>query len=247
MKEDQRSRETATILAALRFYQQGLDPSAERRDVVDIASDGGELEPLSAEEIDELCERLNLGGGEKPESERGRLLQDAIGRGCYAVGTLRERMEDYGGPETLKETFTAELSEDDEFGGDVTANVEMGVILGMSQVLGAALGRKIEPWDLEKELKTPSLAEDLRSHQLTSEDGESGLRTRVDDLGDGLLLYADGYGHKVSRNGEGAIALLSFWDGKLRLHVWSDIEEEDATHMIDLEGAREASRRGEAQ
>ena len=54
------NRELATILAALRYWQQ------------DLANDEGEgpispdhfddqITPLTAEEIDELCERLNCG------------------------------------------------------------------------------------------------------------------------------------------------------------------------------------------
>jgi hypothetical protein len=65
-------REFATILAALRFWQRtGLScdhygngndagclvlPPEEN----DIATDGSTLEPLGEDEIDELCERLNL-------------------------------------------------------------------------------------------------------------------------------------------------------------------------------------------
>lgn len=54
----QHRRETATILAALRYWQRWegfLTGCAENA----IATDGGEIEPLTAEEIDALCERLN--------------------------------------------------------------------------------------------------------------------------------------------------------------------------------------------
>jgi hypothetical protein len=51
-------RTTATILAALRFYQmRGLGDAAVR----DIATNFGLLVALDAAEIDSLCERLNLG------------------------------------------------------------------------------------------------------------------------------------------------------------------------------------------
>lgn len=50
-------RELSTVLAALRKYQSlplfSTDP------VFDIATDGGTIEPMSDEEIDELCERIN--------------------------------------------------------------------------------------------------------------------------------------------------------------------------------------------
>lgn len=51
-------RTTATVLAALRYWQRWqdtLDHTAEH----DIASDGGTLAPLTAQEIDTLCEAIN--------------------------------------------------------------------------------------------------------------------------------------------------------------------------------------------
>jgi hypothetical protein len=49
------TRELATVLAALRYWQrEGL-----AIDDHDIATDGGNLKELDAEEIDDLCERLN--------------------------------------------------------------------------------------------------------------------------------------------------------------------------------------------
>ena len=55
--------ELCTVLAALRYWQRnGAWKSGRDRitvDEYDIASDGGTLTPLDAEEIDDLCERLN--------------------------------------------------------------------------------------------------------------------------------------------------------------------------------------------
>jgi len=57
-------RELATILAALRFHQaenvQGTDEIPDQA-IRQIATDDGRLEALNHEEIDQLCERLNLG------------------------------------------------------------------------------------------------------------------------------------------------------------------------------------------
>lgn len=56
------NREQATILAALRHYQQALlSNRPSLTDFVEIASDGGAVPPLSADEIDELCETVNFG------------------------------------------------------------------------------------------------------------------------------------------------------------------------------------------
>lgn len=55
--QDLDQRQHATILAALRYWQrEGLSSSGHE---VDIATDGGTLEPLSASEIDDLCVAVN--------------------------------------------------------------------------------------------------------------------------------------------------------------------------------------------
>ena len=48
--------ERATVLAALRLLQSTRHLPA---DIADIATDGGTLEPMTAEEIDALCEAIN--------------------------------------------------------------------------------------------------------------------------------------------------------------------------------------------
>lgn len=49
-------RELATVLAALRFWQSAMHVPA-RFNV--IATDGDQIEPLTGDEIDALCERIN--------------------------------------------------------------------------------------------------------------------------------------------------------------------------------------------
>jgi hypothetical protein len=44
------------VLAALRFFQS----DGRRRGIEELASNGGKLDPLSADEIDTLCEVLNF-------------------------------------------------------------------------------------------------------------------------------------------------------------------------------------------
>lgn len=64
------SRELATVLAALRYYQAAIDtmPSwPEHRtslvpgEILDIATNLGAVDPLTGDEIDVLCEKLNFG------------------------------------------------------------------------------------------------------------------------------------------------------------------------------------------
>lgn len=56
-------RELATLLAALRFHQdENLQNRSEIPDEVirDIASDGGSLKPLGFNDVDRLCEKINM-------------------------------------------------------------------------------------------------------------------------------------------------------------------------------------------
>ena len=50
------SRELASVLAALRYWQRGLEQADE---IIDGGEQFSDQLPLSAAEIDDLCERLN--------------------------------------------------------------------------------------------------------------------------------------------------------------------------------------------
>jgi hypothetical protein len=50
----------ATILAALRYWQANDRNTAAQAPEYDIASDSGQFEPLGNDEIDALCEQLNV-------------------------------------------------------------------------------------------------------------------------------------------------------------------------------------------
>ena len=57
-------RELATILAALRYHQdenQAGGNGTIDQAIQEIATDGGQLKPLTSGEIDQLCQRLNCG------------------------------------------------------------------------------------------------------------------------------------------------------------------------------------------
>lgn len=56
------ARDLAAVLAGLRLLQNKVDPRTYGEDVDEILTDGGRLEPLDLDAIDQLCERLN--GGE---------------------------------------------------------------------------------------------------------------------------------------------------------------------------------------
>jgi len=59
----------------------------------------------------------------------------------------------------------------------------------------------------------------------------------------GVEIGASGYGEKIAIKDHGYPIYLEFHEGHLRLHVWADINNEEPTHIIDLEGARESARK----
>jgi hypothetical protein len=58
----------------------------------------------------------------------------------------------------------------------------------------------------------------------------------------GIIIQPVGYGDLTSENGFGWPILMEKFGGKLQVVVWSDINQEDPTHKIDLAGAKESCR-----
>ncbi len=68
------------------------------------------------------------------------------------------------------------------------------------------------------------------------------IRCRLLTLGHDVSICFDGYGDYGSTAGHGCPVMIEHYDGVLRLLVWGDINQQDPTHIIDLEGALEAKR-----
>lgn len=60
-----------------------------------------------------------------------------------------------------------------------------------------------------------------------------------------LCIHLDGYGLMNCQPKVGGPILVERYEGKLRLLVWADINQEDPTHIIDLEPANESNRQEE--
>ena len=56
-----------------------------------------------------------------------------------------------------------------------------------------------------------------------------------------ISIFPEGYGDFGSADGHGCPVFLELYEGRLRLIVFADINEQDPT-IIDLEGAREDRR-----
>lgn len=61
----------------------------------------------------------------------------------------------------------------------------------------------------------------------------------------GIYIHADGYGEKTAPDGKGEPILIELHQGSLKVYVWGDINEEDPTHIINMDDARESNRNGE--
>ena len=57
-----------------------------------------------------------------------------------------------------------------------------------------------------------------------------------------VCIQPDGTGDHNSGVSDGFPVVVEFCDGKPRVHVWADINQEDATHTIELDGALESRR-----
>ena len=86
-----------------------------------------------------------------------------------------------------------------------------------------------------------ALAFTLREHDGSDQEQQlSGIAT---EQGGALLIHVDGYGDFCSANGQGTVVVIELDEGCARILVWADINEEDPTHTISLEKAREDKRR----
>lgn len=61
--------------------------------------------------------------------------------------------------------------------------------------------------------------------------------------GGGADIHFEGYGENSMPPGYGAPVYVELYEGKLMLYVWADINSEEPTHKIDLEGAKETARK----
>ena len=54
-----------------------------------------------------------------------------------------------------------------------------------------------------------------------------------------IMIHFEGYGDGGSPKGEGFPVGIMWEGGELKAFVWADINSDEATHKINLEGARE--------
>jgi len=68
------------------------------------------------------------------------------------------------------------------------------------------------------------------------------VRATIKNVNGAIFICPDGYGDACSADGHGDPIMVEVYDGRVRVLVWSDINQEDYTHVIDMEEAREDNR-----
>ena len=58
-----------------------------------------------------------------------------------------------------------------------------------------------------------------------------------------ICIHVEGYGEKTANDGMGEPVVVDLFDNKLKVYIWSDINKEDPTNIISLEGAKEILRK----
>lgn len=59
-----------------------------------------------------------------------------------------------------------------------------------------------------------------------------------------VYIRPEGTGDCTSEDGHGFPICLEYYEGSLRLIVWSDINQEDPTHIIPMENSFTSNRKG---
>ena len=58
-----------------------------------------------------------------------------------------------------------------------------------------------------------------------------------------ITIKAKGYADYCSAKGDGYPILIEQASGNLRIVIWGDVNKEDPTHIIELDGAKESNRK----
>lgn len=68
------------------------------------------------------------------------------------------------------------------------------------------------------------------------------LNAEVEDFNGSILIKVEGYGEKCSDAENSHPVVIELYEGELRVIAWADINQEDATHIIDMSGAKSENR-----
>lgn len=81
------------------------------------------------------------------------------------------------------------------------------------------------------------------SFEISEEDGSGGVvGGRLTHRHGGLLLGFDGYSNFISGDNEGYVVSVEYYNGRLAVVVYADINSEEPTHIADLASAANGER-----
>jgi hypothetical protein len=78
-----------------------------------------------------------------------------------------------------------------------------------------------------------------------NDDNGNPLKVKVRANNNGLSIMPEGYGDNSSEDGHGVPVILDWFNNKLQVVVWKDINKEDPVWAIDLSDAKESNRKEE--
>jgi hypothetical protein len=74
----------------------------------------------------------------------------------------------------------------------------------------------------------------------SGERASESINIDIESYGSDIEIQPDGY---TGIHGSGCPVLIELWNDELRVVVWGDVNQEDPTHIISLEGAKESNRK----
>lgn len=84
----------------------------------------------------------------------------------------------------------------------------------------------------------PKMTVELRDQQTGNK-----IPVLIETITGSLFVRPKGMGENLMPEGFGYPIMLEYYEGSIRLVVWSDINQEDPTHTISLDGAFESLRK----
>jgi hypothetical protein len=103
---------------------------------------------------------------------------------------------------------------------------------------------KTEPSDqhINHVVGTNLLIDTVLFDQMT-DDSTPEIKAQVQFKNGQIWIKVDGYGDCISPDGYGFPIGVELADGELRVVVWSDINQEDSTHIIGMDDAKDTNRK----
>jgi hypothetical protein len=145
---------------------------------------------------------------------------------------------------------------DPDTGGEVEVEIrkmESGPMVGIDgSYLEQDVGEVLSPYDNNEVLDIPdnetgcdtnSNAMDFVLLEQADIDEKKFLNCHVEERQGQMWIHPEGFGDCCSEDGHGKPIGIEIWDGEVRVLIWGDINSEDLTHTISLNGASEELRK----